>query len=39
MEPKRSAVQLKALIKSARKLGFWNDVIHFTAELKKLEGK
>lgn len=39
MEPKRSVYELQALIASARQLGFWNDVLHFTAELKKLEGK
>jgi hypothetical protein len=39
MEPQRRVDELKTLIVSARRLGFWNDVLHFTAELDKLEGK
>ena len=31
--------QLKLLISNATRLGFWNDVVHWEAELNKLQNK
>lgn len=34
---RKSEAELKALIAMATRLGFWNDVVHFTKELKKVQ--
>lgn len=38
-EPQRSATQLKLLISTAERLGFWDDVVHFEKELAQLLNK